>query len=281
MAQTTDLERTLGPSYLVAPVYLGQSLDQTGKLTFFHGSSALGTIFQAGNATAEMTYTLPTAGPGSNGQALTGTTVGVLSWATYPALNSPFVTIGNDATLTGERALTGTASQITVTDNGVNSTVVLSLPSAIVLPGSLTVGGNTTGDSNHGTIDGVTNSNFYRGHFTVSFTGPGSISTRFDYVLTGTLITFVVTSFTVASTSAVSFSASSGTIPSSLRPGSTFVAGITDVLDNSAEQTGMGRMVIGTGGDITYSKTLAGGAFTGSGNAGLGNNASFSYVVGV
>src|SRR3990167_4364413 len=40
----------------------------------------------------------------------------------------PFVTIGNDAGLTDERALTGTKNQITVTDNGANSTVVLSTP---------------------------------------------------------------------------------------------------------------------------------------------------------
>lgn len=44
---------------------------------------------------------------------------------------SAFVTIGNDATLTGERALTGTANQVTVTDNGANSSVVISAPQNI------------------------------------------------------------------------------------------------------------------------------------------------------
>lgn len=40
----------------------------------------------------------------------------------------PYVTIGNDGTLSAERALTGTANQVIITDNGANSTVVLSMP---------------------------------------------------------------------------------------------------------------------------------------------------------
>lgn len=46
-------------------------------------------------------------------------------------VGAAYVTIGNDATLTAERALTGTANQITITDNGANSTVVLSTPQNI------------------------------------------------------------------------------------------------------------------------------------------------------
>ena len=121
----------------------GQASDQTGQIVMFNSSSVFATTFQAGNASAAVTYTLPTAGPSSNGQALTSTTVGVMSWATYPALNSAFVTIGNDATLTGERALTGTANQITVTDNGANSSVVLSTPQNIHTGASPTFAGLT------------------------------------------------------------------------------------------------------------------------------------------
>ena len=44
---------------------------------------------------------------------------------------APYVTVGGDANLTGERALTGTANQITVTDNGANATVVLATPQNI------------------------------------------------------------------------------------------------------------------------------------------------------
>lgn len=52
----------------------------------------------------------------------------------YPPVVSdaePFVTIGNPSTLSAERAITGTTNQVIVTDNGANSTVVLSLPQNI------------------------------------------------------------------------------------------------------------------------------------------------------
>ena len=55
----------------------------------------------------------------------------------------PFVTIGNDATLTAERALTGTSNQITVTDDGANSTVTLSTPQNIHTGASPTFAGLT------------------------------------------------------------------------------------------------------------------------------------------
>lgn len=55
----------------------------------------------------------------------------------------PFVTIGNVTGLSGERALTGTANQVVVTDNGANSTVVLSLPQAIATGSSPTFAGLT------------------------------------------------------------------------------------------------------------------------------------------
>ena len=46
-------------------------------------------------------------------------------------VGAAYVTIGNDATLSAERSLTGTGNQVVVTDNGVNSTVVLSTPQNI------------------------------------------------------------------------------------------------------------------------------------------------------
>lgn len=55
--------------------------------------------------------------------------------ASAAATTEPYVTIGNTAGLSGERALTGTANQITITDNGVNSTVVISIPANAVLAG--------------------------------------------------------------------------------------------------------------------------------------------------
>lgn len=45
--------------------------------------------------------------------------------------DATFVTLSTNATLTNERVLTGTANQVTITDNGAGSTVVLSLPQSI------------------------------------------------------------------------------------------------------------------------------------------------------
>lgn len=80
---TTDLQRSLGSSYLTAPVYLGAALDQTGQLNFFNSSSALATTFQAGNTTTATTYTFPLAPPTASGFALTSLTTGVMSWASF------------------------------------------------------------------------------------------------------------------------------------------------------------------------------------------------------
>jgi len=45
--------------------------------------------------------------------------------------SASYVTLSSDGTLTAERVLTGTTNQITITDNGANSTVVLSTPQNI------------------------------------------------------------------------------------------------------------------------------------------------------
>ena len=62
-------------------------------------------------------------------------------------LGVAYVTIGNDATLTGERALTGTTNQITITDNGANSTVVLATPQNIHTGATPTFAGLTVSTS--------------------------------------------------------------------------------------------------------------------------------------
>lgn len=54
-------------------------------------------------------------------------------------LAAPVVTIGAVAVFSAERALTGTAAQVTVTDNGANSTVVLSVPDPFTSPGVVNV----------------------------------------------------------------------------------------------------------------------------------------------
>lgn len=57
------------------------------------------------------------------------------------AASEAFVTIGNTAGLSAERALTGTANQVTITDNGAGSTVVVSLPTTVSITTAYQVGG--------------------------------------------------------------------------------------------------------------------------------------------
>lgn len=57
--------------------------------------------------------------------------------------DATYVTLSTNATLTAERVLTGTANQITITDNGAGSTVVLSTPQNIAAASSPTFAGLT------------------------------------------------------------------------------------------------------------------------------------------
>ncbi len=54
-------------------------------------------------------------------------------------LAAPVITIGNVSVFSAERALTGTSGQVTVTDNGANSTAVLSIPDPFNSPGVVNV----------------------------------------------------------------------------------------------------------------------------------------------
>jgi len=83
-----------------------------------------------------------------------------------------YVTIGNTGGLSAERALTGTANQITVTDNGANSTVVLSTPQDIHTAASPTFTGLT--------LSGLT-------HALVNFDGSGVASEISHSVIGGVL----------------------------------------------------------------------------------------------
>jgi hypothetical protein len=57
---------------------------------------------------------------------------------TAAPINAAYVTIGNDGSLTAERALTGTAGNISIADGGANSSVILDLIDTAVTPASYT-----------------------------------------------------------------------------------------------------------------------------------------------
>lgn len=113
-----------------------------GKLWQNGGSTFVGPITNAALTASQIVGT-------DGGKGLTSIAVGsglnlaagtLTSTGSGAATSEPFVTIGNSAGLSAERALTGTANQITVTDGGANSTVTLSIPSSPTIGGTLTAG---------------------------------------------------------------------------------------------------------------------------------------------
>lgn len=105
-----------------------------GALTLNGATS--GTIaFQAAATSSNVTFTLP-AGDGTSGYYLQTNGTGTLGWAAGSAgapTDATYLTLGTNATLSGERVLTGTANQITLTDAGANGNLTLSLPQDINL----------------------------------------------------------------------------------------------------------------------------------------------------
>lgn len=85
-------------------------------------------VGQFGSATVVPQFTV-------NAKGLITAVSNVTITGTSAPIGSAYVTIGSDATLTGERALTITANQLTLTDGGANSTATLAIAANVVLPG--------------------------------------------------------------------------------------------------------------------------------------------------
>ena len=66
--------------------------------------------------------------------------------------DASYVVLGANSDLQNERVLTGTSNQITVTDNGAGSTVVLSLPQDIHTGASPTFAGLTLSGLTEGSV---------------------------------------------------------------------------------------------------------------------------------
>ena len=93
--------------------------------------------------TSDIRYYLPYTAPTSIKQVLGLSSIGYsnqMEWVTMPPSDASYITTSSNATLTAERVLTGTANQITVTDNGSGvGTVVLSFPTTVIFTGNIVV----------------------------------------------------------------------------------------------------------------------------------------------
>jgi hypothetical protein len=138
---------------------LGLASTATGVLALGNASSANLTKIQAGNASAAVTYTLPTAAPASNGYALTSTTAGVLSWTALASGTINTGTVGQITYYSGTNTLSGTTTGtgvLTALGNNTNVAGGVLVPAAALTTNALVVGGGSgTGPSTVTTGTGV------------------------------------------------------------------------------------------------------------------------------
>ena len=125
---------------------LGLASTATGMLALGNASSANLTKIQAGNASAAVTYTLPTAAPASNGYVLASTTGGAMSW------------VSNDAGLAvGTSAISGGTSGRILYDNaGVLGELATTGSGNVVLATSPTLVTPVLGTPSSGTLTSCT-----------------------------------------------------------------------------------------------------------------------------
>ena len=116
-------------------------------------SAALKRIF-SGDGTATACWVSTTGFKVAGDLEVTGTLTAPGFGGGGADVGDAFVTIGHPSDLTAERALTGTSNQIDITDNGANSTAVVSISSSYVGQTSVTTLGTIgTGTWNGSFID--------------------------------------------------------------------------------------------------------------------------------
>jgi len=140
-AVTLSLPQSIATSS--TPTFGGLTL--ASPLTVPNGGTGAATFTLGGVLTGNGTGAIQATTAGTSGQVLTSNGAGVaptFQASTGAPTGAQYVTLATDATLTAERVLTGTANQVTITDNGAGSTVVLSLPQSIATTSVVTFGGS-------------------------------------------------------------------------------------------------------------------------------------------
>jgi len=142
---------------------------------------------------------------------------------------------------------------------------------------SLTVGGNTTGDSNLGTISSVAFDKYYEGSFSMTFTGPFTSSqvVTVRYRKVGKTVTLQIPAVYAACSVATSI-VSSAAVPTGVDPYATFQQTI-NASDNTVKlDTGWVRFQQGN--VINIFKNAAAASFAATGSCGWEYALNFSYI---
>jgi hypothetical protein len=249
----------------------------TGK-----ANNAANTITFSGNFGLTLTLTnttsvtLPTSGTLATLAGTESLTNKTLSETGTVASAGPIRLINNSTGINWRNAANSADLPLTV-----NASNVLSYNGVGFLSttGGLTVGGNTTGDSNLGTIASVTLSQYYQGSFSMTFTGPFTAdqTVTVSYVKIGRMVMLSIPSIVAAaSVAGVGSIASTANLPTGLDPAASTMYEIP-IRDNSAVQTNPGKIQIRNANTIRIFRTNTGTAWSATGNAGWDDAIAVTY----
>ena len=208
------------------------ALALTGITSVSFPSSTFSTVLQgSSSATANATYTLPVAAPGTDGYVLTSTTAGVMSWAAAS---------GGGASLSTANTWTAAQTFGTAADN---SGASVNIANVLISPGT------------HSTVPGVANKIRLWGTSVNGFYGMGVSGGQVDYISDSRHVFWksgAGTSFTCAATISTTTMTVTGT------PGGVLAVGQTVVLAGTVtEGTMITALVSGTGGAGTYTVSIS------------------------
>lgn len=252
---------------------LGAVSASTGKFSLYNASSANATTIQAGNASAAVTYTLPTAAPASNGYVLSSTTGGTMSWVS----NDAGLAVGT-STISG-----GTSGRILYDNAGVLGELATTGSGNVVLATSPTLVTPVLGTPTSGNLSNCTNIPVNQATGTLAVANGGTGLTNgtsggvLYYSATGTL----ASSAALAASSLV-IGGGAGVAPSTTTTGAgilTFLGTPSSANLASAvtDETGSGLLVFGTSPTLTTPRVA--GSSTGYTTLASANSSATNYTL--
>ncbi|NTW89455.1 MAG: hypothetical protein HGB37_00895 [Candidatus Moranbacteria bacterium] len=251
----TDFQTTSGGDLTITPS--GGDTRVAGTLGILEGGTTPSyyTIFQGGDQSADITYTLPTGAPASNGYVLSSTTEGVMSW----------IAAGSGST-TLQTAYNTTSGNTITTTTGRN--VIFTL-AELATATSFTIENQDTGGAAAEKITNSIASGTLTNGLQFEQTGAGTVTNAISILRTAGTIT-----------KGIDISGTVGTgisIGSSVTTGIAF-AGTTNTIDmNNASNSTLSITNSGTG--VASVSVEAGGSYTGAGAVTLSSAAATGLTI--